>query len=156
MPETSKPLDPIDFDIIRALQQDARLSVRELATRVHRSTTPVFERLRRLEAEGVILGYSAQVDPDKLGRGFTVFCNVKLRRINTQIHSEFAKVVAEMPEVTDCFNVSGSFDYMLKVQVPDMKNYRIFVTDRLGQLEILDSVQSVFVMETIKQSNYNV
>lgn len=156
MPETSKPLDPIDFDIIRALQQDARLSVRELATRVHRSTTPVFERLRRLEAEGVIRGYSAQVDPDKLGRGFTVFCNVKLRRINTQIHSEFAKVVAEMPEVTDCFNVSGSFDYMLKVQVPDMKNYRIFVTDRLGQLEILDSVQSVFVMETIKQSNYNV
>lgn len=156
MTEPVKSLDYTDLEIIRALQTDARLSVRELAARVHRSPTPVFERLRRLESEGIIRGYSAIVDPDKLGRGFTVFCNVKLTRINTQIHSEFARVVAEMPEVTDCFNVSGSFDYMLKVQVPDMKSYRIFVTERLGQLDMLDSVQSVFVMDTIKQSDYPV
>lgn len=156
MTEPVRSLDSTDLEIIRALQTDARLSVRELAARVHRSPTPVFERLRRLESEGIIRGYSAIVDPDKLGRGFTVFCNVKLTRINTQIHSEFARVVAEMPEVTDCFNVSGSFDYMLKVQVPDMKSYRIFVTERLGQLDMLDSVQSVFVMDTIKQSDYPV
>lgn len=156
MTEPVRSLDYTDLEIIRALQTDARLSVRELAARVHRSPTPVFERLRRLESEGIIRGYSAIVDPDKLGRGFTVFCNVKLTRINTQIHSEFARVVAEMPEVTDCFNVSGSFDYMLKVQVPDMKSYRIFVTERLGQLDMLDSVQSVFVMDTIKQSDYPV
>lgn len=156
MTEPVRSLDSTDLEIIRALQTDARLSVRELAARVHRSPTPVFERLRRLESEGIIRGYSAIVDPDKLGRGFTVFCNVKLTRINTQIHSEFARVVAEMSEVTDCFNVSGSFDYMLKVQVPDMKSYRIFVTERLGQLDMLDSVQSVFVMDTIKQSDYPV
>lgn len=89
---------------------------------------------------------------DKIGRGFTVFCNVRLRHINTQIHVDFAREVQAMPEVSECYNVSGEFDYMLKVQVPDMKSYRQFVTGRLGLLSMLDSVQSVFVMEDIKQA----
>ena len=147
-----KELDQTDIDIIRALQADARLSVRELAANVHRSTTPVFERLRRLEADGVIKSYSAQIDMDKIGRGFTVFCNVRLSHINTQIHIDFAREVEAMPEVSECYNVSGEFDYMLKVQVPDMKSYRHFVTDRLGLLPMVDSVQSVFVMEDLKRS----
>ena len=147
-----KELDQTDIDIIRALQADARLSVRELAAKVHRSTTPVFERLRRLEADGVIKSYSAQIDMDKIGRGFTVFCNVRLSHINTQIHIDFAREVEAMPEVSECYNVSGEFDYMLKVQVPDMKSYRRFVTDRLGLLPMVDSVQSVFVMEDLKRS----
>ncbi len=147
-----KELDQTDIDIIRALQADARLSVRELAAKVHRSTTPVFERLRRLEADGVIKSYSAQIDMDKIGRGFTVFCNVRLSHINTQIHIDFAREVEAMPEVSECYNVSGEFDYMLKVQVPDMKSSRHFVTDRLGLLPMVDSVQSVFVMEDLKRS----
>ncbi len=147
-----KDLDSIDVDILRALQEDGRLSVRELASKVHRSATPVFERLRRLESEGVIKSYTAVVDQDKIGRGFTVFCNVRLRHINTEIHIDFAREVQQMAEVSECYNVSGGFDYMLKVQVPDMKSYRLFVTERLGKLPMLDSVQSVFVMEAIKQS----
>ncbi len=89
---------------------------------------------------------------DKIGRGFTVFCNVRLSHINTQIHIDFAREVEAMPEVSECYNVSGEFDYMLKVQVPDMKSYRHFVTDRLGLLPMVDSVQSVFVMEDLKRS----
>lgn len=147
-----KDLDHTDIDIIRALQQNGRLSVRELAAQVHRSPTPVFERLKRLETDGVIKSYGAQVDMDKIGRGFTVFCNVRLRHINTEIHTDFAREVQLMEEVSECYNVSGEFDYILKVQVPDMKSYRQFVTDRLGLLSMLDSVQSVFVMENIKQS----
>lgn len=146
-----KNLDSIDEDIIRALQQDGRLSVRELAAKVHRSPTPVFERLRRLESDGVIKSYTVLVDLDKIGRGFTVFCNVRLKHINTEIHTEFANAVQLMTEVSECYNVSGGFDYMLKVQVPDMKAYRHFVTEKLGRLSMLDSVQSVFVMEEIKQ-----
>ena len=145
-------LDEIDIAIINELQKDSRLSLRELARRVHRSTTPVFDRLRRLEAEGVIKGYTIRVDLDKVGRGFIVFCNVKLKHISTEIHTEFAREVHGMSEVAECYNVSGAFDYMLKVQVPDMKSYRRFVTDKLGRLPMLDSVQSVFVMEDIKQS----
>ncbi|MCX4263991.1 MAG: Lrp/AsnC family transcriptional regulator [Muribaculaceae bacterium] len=143
-------LDKVDLDILRELQRDSRLSVRELAARVHRSATPVFERLRRLESQGVIKGYTVNIDLEKIGRDFIVFCNVKLRRINTEIHERFAAEVAAMPEVTECYNVSGAVDYMLKVQVPDMKAYREFVTARLGGLDMHESVQSVFVMETIK------
>lgn len=147
-----REIDSIDLDIIRALQENGRLSVRELAAKVHRSPTPVFERLRRLESDGVIKSYGIRIDMEKIGRGFTVFCNVKLRQINTSIHSDFSQAVNCMSEVSECYNISGKFDYMLKVQVPDMKSYRQFVTDRLGQLPMLDSVESVFVMEDIKQS----
>lgn len=151
-----KELDDIDLDILRALRDNGRLSVRELAAKVHRSPTPVFERLRRLESEGIIKGYTVELNMDKIGRGFTVFCNVRLKHINTDIHIEFAREVGEMPEVVDCFNVSGEFDYMLKVQVPDMNSYRRFVTERLGRLSMLSSVQSVFVMEEIKRGDYKV
>lgn len=148
----NRELDTIDIAIINELQKDSRLSVRELSSRVHRSATPVFERLKRLEADGIITGYTVRLNLDKIGRGFTVFCNVRLKHINTDIHVAFAQAVHEMAEVAECYNVSGAFDYMLKVQVPDMHTYRHFVTDKLGQLEMLDSVQSVFVMEDIKQS----
>lgn len=149
---TNREIDDIDIDIIRALQENARLSVRELAAKVHRSPTPVFERLRRLEADGVITSYSARIDLQKIGRGFIVFCNVRLKHINTDSHNEFAAEVHAMAEVLECYNVSGEFDYTLKVQVPDMKSYRSFVTERLGYLPMIDSVQSVFVMAEIKQS----
>lgn len=148
-----KELDEVDIAILRALKADGRLTVRELAAKVHRSPTPVFERMRRLENEGVIKSYSAIIDMDKLGRGFVVFCNVSLKQINTSIHVEFARMVNEMPEVVECYNVSGTYDYMLKVQVPDMKAYRRFVTDKLGSIDMLDSVHSVFVMESIKLDN---
>ena len=147
-----KDIDQTDIDILRALQENGRLSTRELAAKVHRSPTPVFDRVKKLENEGVIKAYTALIDMDKIGRGFTVFCNVRLRHINTQIHVDFAREVQAMPEVSECYNVSGEFDYMLKVQVPDMKSYRQFVTGRLGLLSMLDSVQSVFVMEDIKQA----
>lgn len=145
-------LDAVDMAILRELQRNSRLSVRELSARIHRSPMLVGERLRRLENEGVIKAYTTQLDMGKLGHGFTVFCNVRLNHINTEIHTAFANEVQSMPEVAECYNVSGEFDYMLKVQVPDMESYRLFVTERLGKLSMLDSVQSVFVMENIKQT----
>lgn len=152
-PTTVYQPDEVDMDIIRALQGNGRLSVRELAAKIHRSPTPTFERLRRLEQAGIIRGYTVRIETEMLGRNFTVFCNVRLSRINTEIHTDFAKAINAMDEVTECYNVSGSFDYMLKVSVSDMRGYRAFVTDKLGRLSIVDSVQSVFVMETIKQTD---
>lgn len=144
-------LDETDRKILMELQADSRLSVRQLAARVHRSSTPVHERLHRLEESGVIKAYTIEIDREKAGCGFTVFCNVKLSHINSEMHEAFATAVMDMAEVSECHNISGDYDYMLKVEVPDMKSYRRFVTETLGRLPMLDAVHSVFVMDTIKQ-----
>lgn len=149
-PYRPEQLDDIDIDILRALQNDARLSTRQLAAKVHRSTTPVFERVKRMEAEGYIRRYLAVLDADKLGRGFVVFCQVKLRQINRDIASDFVRLVQSLPEVTECYNVSGAFDYLLKIHVPSMTKYRDFVLNKLGAFDLVGSIESTFVMSEIK------
>ena len=143
-------LDSIDIDILRALQDDARLSTRQLAAKVHRSPTPVFERLRRLEAQGYISRYVAVLDADKLGRGFVVFCQVKLRQIHRDISVRFVELVQALPEVTECYNVSGAFDYLLKIYAPSMRDYRDFVLNKLGAFDLIGAIESTFVMSEIK------
>lgn len=149
-PYRPEQLDDIDIDILRALQNDARLSTRQLAAKVHRSPTPVFERVKRMEAEGYIRRYLAVLDADKLGRGFVVFCQVKLRQINRDIASDFVRLVQSLPEVTECYNVSGAFDYLLKIHVPSMTKYRDFVLNKLGAFDLVGSIESTFVMSEIK------
>lgn len=144
-------LDDTDRKILQELQSDSRLSVRQLAARVHRSATPVHERLHRLEESGVIRAYTIEIDREKAGCGFTVFCNVKLKHITSEIHEAFAVAVSGMKEVSECHNISGDYDYMLKIEVPDMKAYHVFVTESLGRLPMLSSVHSIFVMNTVKQ-----
>lgn len=153
MEQLSLPeLDSTDLKIIEALRADARQSLRDLAARVNRTTTPVFERIKRLEAAGIIRGYTAIIDDALLGRSFVVFCNVKLKQINREIHTEFANCIAELPEVTECYNISGAFDYMLRVEARNMAEYQLFLTERLGRLGFLASVESVFVMQEVKRS----
>lgn len=144
-------LDDIDLQILRALQNNARLTTKELAAKVHLSTTPVFERQKRLERQGYIKKYVAVLDAAKLNRGFLVFCRVKLRRINRNIAAEFANVIASIPEVTECYNISGSYDYLLKIQAPDMKYYQEFILNVLGTIDSLGSMESTFVMDEVKQ-----
>ena len=140
-------LDTVDIQILRTLQENARLTTKELAARVHLSTTPVFERLKRLESNGYIKKYIAVLDAEKLNQGFVVFCNVKMHRMSHDIAEQMVKGI---PEVTECYNVSGSFDYLLKVHAANMKYYREFVLNVLGSIEGLGSIESTFVMDTIK------
>ena len=142
-------LDHIDLQILRTLQDNARLTTKELAACVHLSTTPVFERLKRLEAQGYIKKYIAVLDAEKLNRGFLVFCRVKLHRLNKEIAEEF--IIREIPEVTECYNISGSYDYLLKIHAPDMKYYQEFLLNVLGTIESLGSMESTFVMDEVKQ-----
>ena len=114
-------LDKTDLQILRVLQNNSRLTTKELAAKVNLSPTPVFERVKRLEANGYIKKYVAVLDPAKLNRGFVVFCSVKLRRLNRDIAAEFTRIVREIPEVTECYNISGDYDYLLKIHAPDMK-----------------------------------
>lgn len=145
-------LDRFDLQILRELQQDSRLSNKELAARIHLSTTPTFERHRRLEREGYIKKYTAIIDSQRLGRGFCVFCNVSFSNINKNKAKEFAAMVETWNEVTECYNVSGECDYVMKVNVADMNAYQQFILDNVGSLPYIEKVRSVFIMSTIKMS----
>lgn len=120
----AEKLDKTDLDILRALQGNARLTLKELAALVHLSTTPVFERMKRLENSGYIRQYVAVLNAEKLNRGFMVFCSVKMSRLSREIAADFAAVIRDIPEVTECYNISGRYDYLLKIHAPDMKYYQ--------------------------------
>lgn len=146
-------LDNVDLQILRFLQDNARLTTKELASKVNLSTTPVFERLKRLEREGYIKKYVAVLDAEKLDQGFVVFCSVKLRQMGRDIANDFTSRIKSIPQVTECYNVSGEFDYLLKIHAPDMKYYNEFLINVLGDIDSLGSVQSTFVMNEIKASH---
>lgn len=139
-------LDDTDLQLLRHLQADARLTTKELALKVHLSTTPVYERVKRLERDGYIKRYKAVLDVDKLGQGFIVFCGVKLKKLSRDIATAFIATIRDMPEVTECYNVSGGFDYLLKIHARDMAAYQHFVMNRLGTIDCLSSWESTFVM----------
>ncbi|MDE5711769.1 Lrp/AsnC family transcriptional regulator [Bacteroides sp.] len=150
----SKPiiesLDATDIKILRCLQQNARLTIKEIASEVILSTTPVFERIKRMEREGYIKRYATILDAEKLHKGFIVFCSVKLKPLNKQVAQEFCETIRKINEVTECYNISGRYDFLLKVHAPDMKYYQELVLNVLGQLPMLNSLESTFVMEEIK------
>ena len=146
----TEKLDKVDLQILRTLQENARLTTKELAAQVSLSSTPVFERLKRLEREGYIKKYIAVLDADKLNQGFVVFCNVKLRRMNKDIAMEFTRIIQNIPEVTECYNISGSYDYLLQIHAPNMKYYQEFIINVLGTIDSLGSLESMFVMDEVK------
>lgn len=144
-------LDNTDLQILRILQEDAHLTTKELARNVNLSSTPVFERLKRLERKGYIKKYVAVLDAEKLNRGFRVFCTVKMSRINREIATEFTRKIQAIPEVTECYNIAGDYDYLLKIHAPDMKYYQAFLLNVLGTIEHLSSIHSIFVMDEVKR-----
>ena len=149
MAETEK-LDSIDLAILRTLQDDARLTIKELAMKVNLSLSPVHERMKRLEQNGYIKKYAAVLNADKLNLRLTVFCKIKLRRINREIASDFVNAVRDIPEVTECYNISGQYDYLMKVRARDMASYQSFVINVLGTIESMSSIESTFVMDEVK------
>ena len=145
-------LDKTDLQLLKILQENGRISIKELAQRVHLSPTPVFDRVRRLESTGVIERYTAVLNAAKLGQGFIVFCSVRLRRMGKDIAHDFVERVKDIPEVAECYNISGEFDYLLKIYAPDMQYYNEFCINVLGTIESLGSIQSSFVMNPVKTS----
>jgi len=148
-------LDDIDLQILRTLQRNAKLTTKELADAVHLTPTPVFERQKRLERRGYIKRYIAVLDPDKLNQGLQVYCKVKLKQINREIAESFTRRIMRIPEVTECYNTSGAYDYLLKIRARDMKQYQEFVLTKLGDIETVGAIESTFVMSEVKQ-NYGI
>lgn len=145
-------LDPTDKSILKLLQQDAKLTNKEIAAKLNLTTTPVFERIKKLEREGYIDKYVALVDRKKVDLSMMVFCNVSLKEHATEFLNRFENDVQSLAEVVECYHIAGMFDYLLKVVVKDMDTYQDFVANKLAGLNNIRKVQSAFVMSEIKHS----
>jgi len=146
-------LDKIDLMILKLLQENARATVKEISAKVHLSTTPVHDRIKRMEQGGVIKQYAALVDHAKVKKGLMVICYVSLKEHNKNAGMKFIKSINQLPEVIECYNISGEFDFMLKVVEENMDSYYDFHVNRLSQIENMGNIQSVFVMGVIKQAH---
>lgn len=151
--KTSKDtLKTIDRNILRIMQDDARITYAELARQVGLTTTPCIERVRRLERDGYIKHYSTVVDPDKLDAGLIVFVQIRLDRTSKDTFAQFKESVLELPEVQECYLVSGNFDYLIKARLADMAEYRLFLEESLLAVPAVQESTSIMVMETIKET----
>jgi Lrp/AsnC family leucine-responsive transcriptional regulator len=146
-------LDEKDYAILHLLQQNARITVKEIADKIHLSTTPVHERIKRMEANGVIKQYATIVDNIKVKKGLMVICYVSLKQHSKNAGSKFIKVINELNEIIECYSISGEFDFMLKVVCEDMNAYYNFHVNKLSAIENIGHVQSIFVMGVIKQTH---
>jgi DNA-binding Lrp family transcriptional regulator len=146
-------LDERDLAILRILQQNARATEKEIADQINLSTTPVHERIKRLESQGVIKQYATLLQPAKVQKGLMVICYVSLKQHNKSAGAKFIKSILEMPEVIECYNISGEFDFMLKVVAEHMDDYYHFHLNKLSQAENIGQLQSVFVMGVIKETH---
>ncbi|WP_420385287.1 Lrp/AsnC family transcriptional regulator [Roseivirga sp.] len=145
-------MDKTDKQILRALQENAKLTNKELAAMLGLTITPVHERIKKLEREGFISHYSAIVNPQKVDLGLEVFCSVSLKDHQKEFIEQFERDVVALDEVTECYHIGGRFDYLLKVAVSNMEAYRDFVAQKLAELDNIGNVQSSFVMSEIKKS----
>lgn len=145
-------LDKTDLQILKLLQQNARMTIKEIAEGVHLSTTPVHERIKRMEGNGVIKQYVALLDASKLGKGLMVICYVSLRQHSKTAGDKFIKNILDMDEVLECLTISGEFDFLLKVVTANMDEYYQFHVNKLSSLENVGNVQSVFVMGVVKMT----
>ena len=146
-------LDKTDLAILKLLQQNARVTIKEISEKVHLSTTPVHERIRRMEGNGVIKEYATIVNGAMVKRGLMVICYVSLKQHSKNAGAKFIKSILEMNEVIECLTISGEFDFMLKVVEENMDAYYDFHVNKLSEIENVGNVQSVFVMGVIKQTH---
>lgn len=143
-------IDKIDRQLLTLLQQDATLSLQALADAVNLTTTPCWKRLKRLEDEGVIRGKVALLDPERLGLALTAFVLLKTQQHNKAWYSQFVSAVSLMPEVLGFWRMAGEYDYLIQVQVADMKRYDEFYKQLVNAIPGLSDVTSSFAMEQIK------
>ena len=155
--QTEQRLDSRDWKILEILQYHGRMSNVELAKKVNLTTTPCLERVKRLERDGYITGYSANLDSEKLGYGLVVFVQIRLAADKGQnIYDWFSREIKSVANVTECFMLAGEFDYLLKVEVSGMKQFQRFMASTLNNLPGVSVTQSQVVMEVVKRESLNI
>jgi DNA-binding Lrp family transcriptional regulator len=144
-------LDETDTRILMLLQQNAKLTIKELSEELNLTTSPVFERIKRLEKEGIISNYVALVNPEKVGKGQVVFCNVLMPVYTKENINEFEQTVRQMPEVLECYHLAGTVDYQLKILVSDIKEYDNFLKN-FAEIPVVKVHSSLVVLHDVKYS----
>lgn len=144
--------DEKDFAILRILQKDAKLSVRDIAAKISLSPTPTHERIKRMEKLGIIKEYTTVVDRKKVNKGMMVICMIALNVHNKKTAGKFIDEVAKLKEVIEFYNISGDFDFMLKILAPNMDDFHDFFVNKLSEIEGIGQTKSIFVMNSIKES----
>ncbi|WP_298540770.1 Lrp/AsnC family transcriptional regulator [uncultured Aquimarina sp.] len=147
-------MDKIDRSILNLLQKNGKITIKEIAERLSLTTTPIFERVKKLEREGYIKSYKAILDRKKAGLQLMVFCNVTLNLHQTDYLKKFEKDIQQFPEVVECYHVAGMFDYLIKIYAQDMERYQHFLSNKLASLENISKVQSSFVMTEVKDFSF--
>lgn len=153
MKSTSSLLDQTDYKLLGALQENSRVTIKELSSLVNLSTTPTFERVRRLEREGYISKYVAVLDADRLECGFVAFCYIKMKQHTYENSMRIMQAVQLIPEIVECYNISGEYDFQLKIYTRDMKSYQKFILRILGDLDCIGSLNSSFVLGEVKNTH---
>jgi Lrp/AsnC family transcriptional regulator, leucine-responsive regulatory protein len=145
--------DEKDLAILKLLQQNARMTVKEIADQVHLSTTPVHERIKRMEAAGIIKQYATLLDHTKVNKPMMVICYVSIKEHSKTAGAKFIEMVNAFSEIVECYSISGEFDFLLKVMAASMDDYYHFHVNKLSQIDNIGHVQSVFVMGIVKQTH---
>ena len=146
-------LDDIDRKILKALQEDSRQSLVEVAEKAGLSTSPILRRIRQLEKAGVIRRYVAVLDQTRVGLPVSVFVSIKLEQQREQALQKFAKAIERWPEVLECYLMTGPRDYLLRVVVADLGEYERFLKQKLTRLDGIASIESSFALEQVKYTN---
>lgn len=146
-------LDTTDKKLLMLLQEDSRRTTKELSLKLNLSVTAIYERVKKLEREGIISRYVALLDRNKVKKGFVVFCHIKLVQHTKEYLTKFEQEVTRLDEVLECFHVSGDYDYILKIYVADMEEYREFMVTKLTTLQHIGSTHSTFMISEVKNTN---
>ncbi len=145
--------DATDRKLLMLLQQDSRRTTKELSVKLNLSVTAVYERVKKLEREGVIEKYVALVNRKKVNKSFVVFCHLKLIQHTKEYLTRFEKEVNQLDEVLECYHVSGDYDYILKIYIENMEAYREFMVTKLTTLQHIGSTHSTFMIGEVKNTN---
>ncbi|MDE0534792.1 Lrp/AsnC family transcriptional regulator [Tenacibaculum sp. L6] len=145
-------LDKIDRKLLELLQVDSKQTTKQLSLHLGLSVTAVYERIKKLEKEDVIKQYVALVNKNKIGKSFLVFCHIRLEKHTKEYIDVFEREINKLEEVTECFHVSGDYDYILKIYVEDMDEYREFMVNKLTVLKHIGSTHSIFTIGEVKNS----
>ncbi len=145
-------LDSTDLKILRLIQENAQLTIKEIAQQISLSMTPTHDRIKRLEQEGIIEKYVTILDRKKLGNPLMVYCSITLDKQRQNHFVEFEEAIRGFPEVIDCCIVSGNYDYLIKVIAKDMEAYNAFYQQKLSSLQSVAHISSSFVMSVVKST----
>ena len=149
-----KKIDQIDAQLLEMLQKDGRITIKELAQQLGMSTTPIFERVKKLEKAGVIDHYAAVLNADKLGKKLYAFAHISLKDHSKALVDQFTQQITKIPQVLECHYVTGDSDFILKILLNDMEKYREFMMDQLFDMSNIAKVESFLSLSVLKHGNY--